>query len=175
MKYFDISGDNVVVHADALAIPAFTDIWNKFDDKSIATNIIKYIVLNNHHDSPYVKSMPTEIRKKKLVDRLFAGDSVLVDSFSEAEAMYVAFTDTLSLQMLRGLRLNIELMTKSLRKSTNEDMSFRDMKELLDLASKAEKAIKSIKNLEDQVRKDELETSTVRGGGKVGYYEIPRK
>ena len=158
-----------------MTIPSFNDIWDKFEDKSIATNIIKYIVLNNHHDSPYVKSMPADIRKKKLVDKLFNGDYSLVEEAKEAEKLYIEFTDTLSLKMLRGLRLNIELMTKSLDKATNEDMSFRDMKELLDLASKAEKAIKSIKNLEDQVKKDELDTSTVRGGGKVGYYEVPRK
>ncbi len=175
MKYFDIVGSNVVIHPDALAIPSFNKIWASADDKLEATNYIKYIVLCHHPESPYVKSMPLENRAIKLNEEIFDGNMKKTDDFVNAEAMYISFLDTLELKMLRGIRKNIEMMTESLEKrKTDSDMSFRDMKELLSLSEKADKAISSIYSLEAQVRKGEIDSSTVRGGGTIGYYEIPR-
>ena len=174
MKLFDIQGNKVVIHNDALGIPCFKDIWNKYKDKSIAMNIISYIVLNNHPDSPYVVSMDKKTRESKLKKELFPDGIKETDELKYAESMYIEFTDTLSLKMLRGIRVNLEQMSESLQTLYTNGMTMRDMKELLDLSSKADKAIKSIYALEKQVRKDELSASTVRGGSEIGQFELPK-
>lgn len=176
MKYFDLVANKVVIHSDALAIPAFSALWESNDDKSLVTNYIKYIVLNNHPLSKYVERYDADERKTKLMNELFGGAIEFTAEFKIAEDTFIDFLDTLPVRMLRGIRNNLESMASSLDKTKhNSDMSFRDMKDLLELSSKAEKAIRAIKDLEDEVRKDELDSSTVRGGGKIGYYEIPRQ
>jgi hypothetical protein len=175
MKLFDIVGSKVVIHEDALGIPCFKTIWEKYKDKRISTNIISYIILNNHPSSPYVMSMPKEGREKKLRNELLGEDIPYDDDFKYAEESYIEFTDTLILKMLRGIRTNIEYMSDNLQTVNSEGMNMRDMKDLLDLASKAEKAVKSIYSLEKQVRKEELETSSVRGGSEIGRFELPNK
>ena len=49
------------------------------------------------------------------------------------------------------------------------------MKDIFDLAGKAESAIKSISSLEKRVRKDEMESSKIRGGSEIGRFELPNK
>ena len=175
MKLFDIVGSKIVIHEDALGIPCFRTIWEKNKDKSVATNIISYIILNNHPNSPYVISMPKSIRSERLRKELLNDSIVYDEDFEYAENTYIEFTDTLILKMLRGIRANIEFRSESLQTMPKEEMTMRDMKDLLDLAAKAEKAVKSIYSLEKQVRKEELETSTVRGGSEIGRFELPSK
>lgn len=175
MKLFDIIGGKIVIHEDALGIPCFKTIWEKNKDKRLATNIISYIILNNNPNSPYVISMPREARETKLRKELLNEDTPYDEDFEYAEKSYIEFTDTLILKMLRGIRTNIEYMSESLNTVSKDGMTMKDMKDLLDLAAKAEKAIKSIYSLEKQVRKEELETSTVRGGSEIGRFELPNK
>ena len=175
MKFFDIVGGKVVIHTDALGIPCFNNIWSNSKDKADAMNIISYIVLNNHPDSPYVVSMYGQDREAKLNKELFNGKLIKDERFMYAEESYIEFLDTLPLKMLRGLRKSLELISRYLEDSPNDDMDMKKVKEILSSASLADKAIKSISNLEKQVRKDELETSTVRGGSEIGHYEIPTK
>ena len=175
MKFFDIVAGEVVIHPDALAIPCFHDIWTSSSDKKLVFKYISYIVLNNHPDSPYVVAMDPDSRKSKILSKLFGDESYKLDeSIILAEIEYVEFMDTLSLQMLRGIRTNLEIMAKSLLVQRQSDMTFRDMKELLDMSTKAEKAIKSIKALEEQVRKDEISTVRSKGGSEVSHYEMKR-
>lgn len=175
MKLFDIVGSKIVIHEDALGIPCFKTIWEKNKDKRVATNIISYIILNNHPNSPYVLSMSRQARETKLKQELLSDDIQYDDDFKYAEDMYIEFTDTLILKMLRGIRSNIEYMSDNLNSMNKDGMTMRDMKDLLDLASKAEKAVKSIYSLEKQVRKEELETSAVRGGSEIGRFELPNR
>ena len=119
--------------------------------------------------------MPKSIRSERLRKELLNDSIVYDDDFEYAETSYIEFTDTLILKMLRGIRANIEFMSESLQTMPKEEMTMRDMKDLLDLAAKAEKAVKSIYSLEKQVRKEELETSTVRGGSEIGRFELPSK
>ena len=61
MKLFDILAGKVVIHNDALGIPAFKKVWNADKaDKEMATKYISYIVLKNKYDSPYVQSMDSD-------------------------------------------------------------------------------------------------------------------
>jgi hypothetical protein len=175
-KLFDILGGKVVIHSDTLGIPCFKSIWETETDKNLANNIISYIVLNNHPDSPYVTSMYAEERKRKLELELFDGNEVIKDEkFKYAEQTYIEFLDTLNLKLLRGFRNRLEIMSRYLEQDPGSDMDMKVVKETLSAAAILDKTIKSIASLEKQVRKDELESSTVRGGNEIGHYEIPKK
>lgn len=175
MRYFDVNGNDVAIHADALAIPCFNRIWTQSKDKAIASSMIKYIVLNNHPDSPYVTSMSKEDRERKLKDELLPDINIDTEDMKYAEATYIEFLNTLPLQMLSGLRVNLEMIGKTLNSMRGRELSIRDMKDIFDLAGKAESAIKSISSLEKRVRKDEMESSKIRGGSEIGRFELPNK
>ena len=175
MKYFDVNGNDVVIHADALAIPCFNRIWAQSKDKAIASSMIKYIVLNNHPDSPYVTSMSKEDRERKLKEELLPNIDIDTEDMRYAETTYIEFLNTLPLQMLSGLRVNLEIIGKTLNSMRGRELSIRDMKDIFDLAGKAESAIKSISSLEKRVRKDEMESSKIRGGSEIGRFELPNK
>ena len=52
MKLFDILAGKVVIHNDALGIPAFKKVWDADKaDKEMDTKYISYIVLKNKYDS----------------------------------------------------------------------------------------------------------------------------
>lgn len=174
MKFFDIVGGKVVIHTDALGIPCFRELWDSNKNKDLAKNIISYIVLNNHPDSPYVTSMYESDRLDRLNKELFDGKLEKNDKFEYAEKCYIEFLDTLPLKLLRGLRRSLESISKYLDESNSDGMDMRKVKDILMAASMTDKAIKSIDTLEKQVRRDELESTTVRGGSEIGHFEIPK-
>lgn len=175
MKLFDIVGGKVVIHNDALGIPCFKSIWESRKDKMTAHNIISYIVLNNHPDSPYVVSMYEKDRSEKLKSELFPEGFEFTEEIEYAESMYKEFIDTLSLKLLRGLRLSLESISRYLEESKADGMDMKRVKDIMSVAAMADKSIRAISALEKQVRKDELETTTVRGGSEIGHFEIPSK
>ena len=72
MKLFDIVAGKVLIHNDALGIPAFKKVWDADkQDKELATKYLSYIVLKNKYDSPYVKSMDAEDIEPRLKKELF--------------------------------------------------------------------------------------------------------
>lgn len=175
MKLFDLQGDKVTIHTEALAIPCFRAIWESEKDKSIPRDIITYIVLKNHPDSPYVKSMYEDERELKLKEKLFNKDWTPNELTLTAEKEYIEFLDTLNLKLLRGFRNKLEAMSKYMNSSDSSDMDMRMVKDTLATAGMLEKAIKSIDTLEKQVKRDEIESSRVRGGGDIGLYELPNR
>lgn len=175
LRLFDIQGGKVIIHSDTWGIPCFKTIWDENEDKALASNLVSYIVLNNHPDSPYVTSIPTDARRLKLKEELFGKDWEEPATLKAAESAYIEFLDTLILKMLRSLRNQVESVSRSLDSMKGELMDLRSMKDVLDIAGKMEKAVKSITLLEKQVRKEEMESSRVKGGSEIGHFEIPKK
>ena len=99
MKLFDILAGKVVIHNDALGIPAFKKVWDADKaDKEMATKYITYIVLKNKYDSPYVKSMSPEDIEPRLKKELFDDANYkLPVEVIEAEQAYINFNETLIL------------------------------------------------------------------------------
>ncbi len=172
---FDIVGGRVVISNAALSIPPIKKVWDSNKDKDVAYSEISYIVLKNHPRSPYVISMYYEDRDKKLRRELFDDKWSPSEELLIAEKEYIELSDTLSLKLLRGLRKGLENASKYLLGLVSDNMDMRMVKDILDNASKADKAIKAIDSLERQVIKDELNSSTVRGGSEIGHFEIPGK
>ena len=45
----------------------------------------------------------------------------------------------------------------------------------IDIPKQPANIVKSLNQLEDMVKKEQLEANTVRGGGEIGFYESPRR
>lgn len=176
MKLFDIIGGKVVIHNDALGIPAFKKVWDADKaDKEMATRYISYIVLKNKYDSPYVQSMDSDDIEPRLKQELFNDkDFKLPKEVIEAEQAYIAFTYTLTLQLLRDAKKKLESVSKYYRESLEDELDEKKVKDILAGMSSLGNTIKSLDLLESAVRAEELSNTKVRGGGETNPFELPR-
>lgn len=176
MKLADIVGGKVVIHADMLVIPCFKTIWDADKkDKDLATTYISYIVLKNHPDSPYVKSLRHTEIESKLKERFFGDPQHKLPVDVEiAESEYTLWQNTLSLRLLKGLRRKLEDEADYYQNSAGEELDLKMIKDLNDGATKVAGLLKSIAELEKMVQTEEMGMMRIRGGGELNPMEIPK-
>jgi hypothetical protein len=178
-KLFDIIEGKVVLNANELSIPTFKKIYesDKSKDKKDSFNKISYIIFMYKWDSPYMSYIDEEVRDKIVKRDVFGKeDYKLDDLIMQAIQRYRDFQHTFSLQFLEQ---NVEgakkLMNFYKRIDWDEvDKSGKPIYSSRDLAANLEKAggiLKSLESLKEQVRREELETSRVKGGNVVDLYE----
>ena len=176
MKLFDVIAGKVVIHNDALGIPAFKKVWDADKaDKEKATKYLSYIVLKNKYDSPYVQSMNEEDIESRLKKELFGNKDIkLPVEVIEAEQAYVGFYNTLTLQLLKNARKKLDSISKYYNESLEDLLDEKKVKDLLSGMSSLGNTIKSLDLLENSVRAEELNNSKVRGGAEMNAFELPR-
>ena len=178
-KLFDIIEGKVVLNADELSIPVFKKIYesDKSKGKKDSFDKISYIIFMYKWDSPYMSYIDEEVRDKIVKRDVFGKeDYKLDDQIIQAIQRYRDFQHTFSLQFLEQ---NVEgakkLMNFYKRIDWDEiDKSGKPIYSSRDLAANLEKAggiLKSLESLKEQVRREELETSRVKGGNVVDLYE----
>ena len=166
MNLFDLSGSELIIHADILSIPEFEEIWNSYEDKYSASSIFKYIILNNYPLSPYVRSYLEKDRIALLKDKFLRNIEYSEEMLENAEKIFLSFFDTLSMKALYYMRKTIDrLITEELM---NSSISIEDA---VALQPKLEKAIESLKKLEESVRLELTSKSKIKGGYKLGVLE----
>lgn len=167
---FDISNGQVVMRPVMLWIPEFKKIWDrdKGKDKAIATREISYIVFLHGFNSPYM-SYSEKDREGKIINDYFkdmrgwkpdATVKAAIKKFNELQ-------DTISLRLLRASKKALEVIEDFFMTAEPDqvDKVVKNAKELGNL-------IMSLDKLEKQVQKEQLESSSVRGGQGVGPFEI---
>ena len=182
MKYFDIVDGKVVLNADELAIPAFKKIYesDKSKDKVDSFNKISYIVFMYKWDSPYASILDEETRNKIIKEELFGNENWEPDELTKtAIDRFRQFQDTFSLQFLEDNMLGASKLMQYYRMLDWNDIDKmgKPIYSSRDLASNLEKAggiLKSLHTLKEQVRREELELTKIRGGNEIGSYEDAR-
>lgn len=176
MKLFDIVAGKVVIHNDALGIPAFKKVWDADKaGKEKATKYISYIVLKNKYDSPYVQSMNSEDIEPRLKQELFGDkDYKLPKEVIEAEQAYNGFNNTLTLQLLKNARKKLESISRYYSESLGDELDEKKVKDILAGMGSLGNTIKSLDTLESSVRAEELSNARVRGGGEMNPFEIAK-
>lgn len=174
MKLFDILAGKVVIHNDALGIPAFKKVWDTDKaDKEMATKYITYIVLKNKYDSPYVKSMSPEDIEPRLKKELFDDANYkLPVEVIEAEQAYINFNETLILGLLKNARLKLDSVSRYYAESLQDELDDKKVQLILAGMEKLGNTIKSLDALESAVRSEELVNNRIRGGAEVNPYEL---
>lgn len=177
MKLFDIIGGKVVIHNDALGIPAFKKVWDADKaDKEMATKYISYIVLKNKYDSPYVQSMQTEDIEPRLKKEIFGDVKYkLPVEVLEAEDAYVRFNETLILSLLKNARNKLDSVSKYYRESLEDELDDKKVKDILSGIGSLGQTIKSLDALEAAVRSEEAAANRIRGGAEVNPYELSNR
>ena len=122
MKLFDILGGKVVIHEDALGIPAFRAVWDGNEDKKHATDILSYIVLQNKWNSPYVTSLTDDKeRSRRLKQQLFNDpDYQLTVEEQIAENEFNLLQTTPTLKMLANIKLKLDSISQYYKDSLDE-------------------------------------------------------
>ncbi len=185
MKLFDIVGSEVVISAEALAIPPFKQLWDgdKSKGKSRATKDITYIVFMYKWDSRYRAAYGPDDRDQVLRRDVY-GDAnhELTPEVMEAAIRYQELQETLNTRLLLATEAQLELLVERF----NTNIQRKDMKDvqgnyLVDELSiiKATKDIgnlvKSIELLKQQVQLEQLGGTKVRGDVKVNQFSMPKK
>ena len=175
MKLYDIQAGKVIIHADLLGLPKFRELYEA--DPELANKQISYIVLKNVIDTPY--SGLFEADKEQWIKRDIFGD---VDwqppkEVLDAEEQFVnVYYDSLSARLLRGARKRLETVIRFYEDSLgDETMDDAKADKILAAIGKLDKTSSSLYELERSVKMEEMESSKVRGGGKINPYEISRR
>lgn len=178
MKLFDLIAGKVVIHEDALAIPAFKKIWGDGTDKTHATNILSYIILQNKWNSPYVTSISDDTeRSKRLKKQFFDDEDYQLTADEEiAQDEFNLLQNTSTLQFLQNIRLKLDSISKYYKESLGEELNEKKVKDLLSGMEHADKVLATIENLEDRVKAEEsMKTKKVRGDAKINPFELPNQ
>lgn len=173
-KIGDIVGGKVVFSPDVLLIPEFKKLWEATEDKAHAHNLISYIVFKHKFDSPYVIAFPEKERHEVLSKKLFGDGWAPSELVIEAEKAYVELSDSLMLRLLRSYRKKLDEVSEFLDRPSG-DLDMKTVKEILASGAVLDKVVKSVNELESKIKLDQMTSSTARGGGKIGMYEMPRK
>jgi hypothetical protein len=177
-KIFDIVNGEVIITAEALAIPAFKTIWDndKSKSKGKATDEIKYVAfLCDHFKSPY-RDFP-EYEKEAII---------IKDVFKDAEwkpgkevkaacEKYTEMTDTAILRLLRASRSAVDKLAEYLE---TVDFNKLDMngkpysaRDVVFNLGNIGNLVKSLNVLETAAKREQIDITKIQGGTEIGYFE----
>ena len=179
MKLWDIVDGKVTINAEELAIPIFKKIYDsdKTKDKQNAFNKISYIVFMYKWDSPYASFIDEIYRDKVIKKDIFHDENYELDDLTKQGIdRFKEFQHTFSLQFLEQNMLGAKKLMDFYRMINwdDTDKSGKLIHSSRDLAANLEKAggiLKSLESLKEQVRREELKTTKVKGGNEVNLYE----
>lgn len=181
---FDIVNGHVIMNPNSLAMPEFKAIWDrdKTKVKELATKELSYIVFlcdesvkNPYHQyrlSERIKVLKTDFMHnlKWQPDKLI---QAAIDKFKTASE---STTSRLLIAAKNATEKLADYFNKvNFSEVTKEGKPIYSSRELASNIKEVGGIVKSLDILEKQVKKEQLESNTVRGGSEVGYYEMPRE
>jgi hypothetical protein len=182
-KLFDIVNGNVEMNPTSLWIPQFKALWDrdKSKEKTLAAKEISYVVFKHGFHSPYNAYSEVDKVEKILKDYFsdypnWSPDDVV----RAAEDKYNELQDSAALRLLRTNKKSLDLIesftNKVYDKINDGEIDITDADKIMDrIIKNAEKSgtlITSLNKLEVQVQKELKESSSVRGEGELGLFEI---
>lgn len=182
MKIFDIKENKVVLNATSLAIPEFKEIYESDESiaKEKALREISYIVFNGDMtlDNPYRNYQEDE--REGILRKEFLKGKAPRENLKVALEKFKKLHETVAVRLLRSAKRAADKLAEYF---DNVDFNEKDSQGRLiysarDVASNLKEIgniVKSLTTLEDQVRKEQVSSDKVRGGGEIGDYELPDK
>jgi hypothetical protein len=183
MKIFDIVSGEVVIDPSRLVIPEFKKLWlrDKNKDKRMAMKEISYItfLFDLSADNPYrgytEYERDTVLRKDIFNDANWKPDAAVLDAINKFQKLM----ETTNVRVLLGAKQAAEELAKWFRQVKCDAVDDRgnslfSVTELSRNLKEVGNIIKSLAQLEEMVRREQVDKSTTRGGSDIGMYEIPR-
>lgn len=178
-KLFDIVGGNVIMNPTILWIPEFKVLWDrdKTKNKGSAVKEISYIVFLYSFKSPYLAYSEKD-RKIKILQDYFAGAEWEPDE--AVKAAIKRYNDLQETATTRLLNASLRLCDKVTEYFDSIDFNEKDkmgkpIHSLTDVVKNMKDVgpvVKSLESLKDQVLREQMDKSIIRGGTDIGLFEI---
>ena len=173
MKLFNITGGKVVVHPEMLALPHFKTYYENTKDKDHVNDVIRFIILCDYWNSPYVLSLDLETREQKIKKEIFKDANYkLTPEEQICRDEYKALTYTRTLKMLDAMRNKLDTISHWYNNSLEDELDEKKIQMLLAGFEKAKGTYVTIDYLEKAVKSEQLESVKVRGDNKINPYEL---
>lgn len=182
-KLFDIDNGRVVLDPKNLAVPIFNKIWkrDKSKTKELATKELTYVVFLCDYQSPYNDYPPID-KEIKLRTEIFSeeDDWEPDELIKEAIQQYEDLQQTTNSRLVKSAKVAAEKLAVYFEKVDFDERDDRGRpiytaKDVVGNLKQVGEMVKSLISLEKQVQKEQMESSSVRGGGEIGAYELPDK
>jgi len=183
MKVFDIASGEVVIDPSRLVIPEFKRLWSrdKSKDKHNVMKEIAYItfLFDLSADNPYRGYSEYDrdiVLKKDLFNNVnWEPDSDVLNAIDKFQKLM----ETTNIRVLLGAKQAAEELAKWFRQVKYDAMdeegnSLFSVTELSRNLKEVGNIIKSLSQLEEMVRREQIDRTTTRGGSDIGMYEIPK-
>src|SRR4030042_5388539 len=185
MRLFDIiNGKLVINQPEVLAIPEFKTIWDRDEgeEKEQAVKELSYVTFlcDDSVNNPY-RAYKEKEREDVLVRDFIKDENWGPDKEVQAAIKkYREATQTTNSRLLKAAKNAADKLSEyfdmiDFNELDNYGKPVFSAKELASNLAAVGNIVKSLNQLEDMVRKEQMETKTIRGGGDIGYYEIPRQ
>lgn len=184
MRLFDIvNGKLVINQPEVLAMPEFKLLWERDEneEKDTALREISYIVFlcDESTGNPYRAYKEVERDKVLLKDFIKDPKWKPDKAIQAAIKKYKEATQTTNSRLLKSAKNAADKLSEyfdmiDFNELDQYGKSVFSAKELASNLASVGNIVKSLNQLEDMVRKEQLEATTARGGGEIGYYEVPR-
>lgn len=179
MKAFDIQGNRVTFTPEFLAVPEFRAIWDrdKRKGKGKATKELSYVAFlcDNTTSNPY-KGYSEEIRadilKEDFIrDKDWEEDDLVKNAVNKLhELMETPSSRLVASALVAADKLNDYYRGVDIRRSEDGGKAAKELQHSIkELAG----TIKSLYTLNEQLKKEQLDSSMTRGGFEIGEFEIP--
>ncbi len=170
MELFDIEAGKIILNPNSLYVPEFRKIWDR--DKTVgkhkAMDEIAYVTFLCSYNSknPYnayshvIKE--TKVRKDT-IDR--EPDKLIKDAILR----YRELQKTASSKLVENAIKAADVLADYFGGVKKEDAG-----EIIRNMERLGGVVKTLESLKNQLRKEQLEAASVRGGAEIGPYEIPK-
>jgi len=174
---FQFSNNKIVFDPNVLSLPWFKVIWeaDKSKSKEEAMKLLSFIFYLVDNKSPYI-GYPREERRENIIKDIIK-DKKWKESEQVLEAIkkYEEYSVTRSSRLLdstRGLIDRLSEYFRTLKFDPNGDPEFELKKAAAVQKATADigKTIESLNNLEERVKKEITQKTTVRGNQTLGQF-----
>jgi len=178
---FEVTDDNLIKpQAELLAIEPFNKIWNrdKTKNKTVALKEISliYFLCSKSKNNIY-KDYEKEERYKNIINDLFNGkwdeDKVVKEAITlynqrqpQSKIQLLLDSANGAIDKLRAYFNNIDLT-----ETDNNGRLIYNAKDLMNNVASLGKLIEGYNKLKEQADLELINSSTIRGGGDIGYFE----
>tara|TARA_R110002020_G_scaffold29265_9_gene92505 strand:- start:3426 stop:3974 length:549 start_codon:yes stop_codon:yes gene_type:complete len=178
MRIFEIVGDEIKITPEVLMVKEFKELWKK--DKTKGKEKVKqqlsYVYYFCDWESPYAKYTEDDRQEKIVNDLGMKQEWIKGEDVKIAISRYEQLTMTTSMLLLQDAKVAVNKLRGYFREVDLAalDKNDKPIYRANDLTSNLKAiggVIKGLKELEDEVKKEKMDTSSIKGGGQKGYFE----
>lgn len=177
---FDIVGDKITVTAETLSVPEFKTLWERDNskDKSTALSELKYITFlcDMSMKNPY-RGYSEEDKNTYLIKDFFEEGWKPDECVLKALNKFEQLQSNTNVRLLKAAKRAADQLAKYFEtiNFSSVDDNGRPIFSAKDLSSNLKDVgniVKSLNSLEEQVLREQLDMSSIRGGSEIGLYEV---